>query len=74
MKTKKMSIILFIAAFINLAIGAAFHAFRVHPENTLKFRIGVTMGALLLFLTAIYIVVGILLLIVSKHHTEDKEA
>jgi len=70
-KTKRFSILLFIAAFVSLAIGAAFHALRIQ-DNPLRFGVGVTMGALMLFLTILFTVVGILLLIVSKHHTSDK--
>lgn len=66
MNKKKLSIIFYIIAGISLVIGAAFHGFRMHPENVATYNVGVTMGIVMVSICVVSLIVGIVLTILSR--------
>ena len=50
----------------SLFAGAFFHGYRINPENTEKYNIGVTMGIVMAVLFALFLLTGIILLILYK--------
>ena len=48
MNKKIVSRVFYIIAVVSLAIGASFHGYRMHPENVVKYNIGVTMGIVMI--------------------------
>jgi len=66
MSKKRMSRVFYIIAVLSLLIGAAFHGFRMHPEDTAKYNLGVTMGIVMISLFAISLIAGIILTIRTR--------
>lgn len=56
----------FIIAAAALAIGASFHGYRINPDDTEKFKFGMTMGISMLGFFAAFVAAGIVLLILWK--------
>lgn len=56
----------FIISLIALVVGALFHGYRIHPENATNYNLGVAMGILMLSLYALFLVIGIVLLIIYR--------
>ena len=60
----------FIAAFslalAALITGASFHGFRVQTENVEMYKLGVTMGIVMISLFGAFLLVGIVLLAIYK--------
>lgn len=65
-KVKGYCIASFIISFIALTVGAGFHSYRIHPENIIKYNLGVTMGISMLSIFALFFIIGIALLIVYR--------
>lgn len=66
---KKLKIcytISFIISLTALVVGALFHGYRIHPENTSNYNLGVTMGISMLSLFALFLVIGTLLLMIYR--------
>jgi len=66
MNKKKMSRVFYIIAVVSLVIGAAFHGYRMHPEDTAKYNIGVTMGIVMISIFVISLILGIVLTILAR--------
>jgi len=66
MSKKRMSRVFYIIAALSLLIGAAFHGFRMHPENATKYNLGVTMGIVMISIFAISLIAGIILTIRTR--------
>jgi len=58
MKFKKYSIICYILAIVALIVGAAFHNFRMNPEDLDRYTIGVTMGISMASLAGAFLISG----------------
>lgn len=63
---KIFSRISFGLAALSLIIGASFHGYRVHPENTENYDIGVTMGIAMISAFVIFLLAGIVLTFLRK--------
>jgi len=58
--------VFYIIAVVALVTGAAFHGYRMHPEDTTKYNIGVTMGIVMISIFVVSLIVGIALTILAK--------
>lgn len=68
-KNNKLSLfsrISFGLAAVSLIISASFHGYRIHPENAAEYNLGVTMGIVMISAFAVFLAVGIVLLIIRK--------
>jgi len=66
MNKKIVSIVFYIIAVLSLVTGASFHGYRMHPEDTAKYNIGVTMGIVMISIFVISLIVGIALMILAR--------
>lgn len=65
-KIKLLYIISFSISLISLIIGASFHGYRIHPENTSNYNLGVTMGITMIIIFSIFLILGLILLLMYK--------
>lgn len=63
---KHLSRVCYVVAMISLVIGAAFHGYRLHPENVQHYNLGVIMGITMIIIFVIALVAGVILTIQSK--------
>lgn len=66
MNKRFLSRILYVISGVALIVGAAFHGYRMHPENVETYKIGVTMGIVMISIFAVSLIVGIILTILSR--------
>lgn len=57
----------FVISLTALVVGSLFHRYRLHPENTSNYNLGVSMGISMLSMFLLFLVVGILLLIIYRN-------
>ena len=65
-RLKRISNISFVISVAALAPGAAFHGYRMHPENEVNYQLGVTMGIVMISIFAVTLGVGIVCRILRK--------
>ncbi len=65
-KIKICSIVSFLISLVALVVGACFHGYRIHPENIDKYNLGVQMGISMLSIFALFLLLGIILLIIYR--------
>jgi len=66
MNKRLLSRILFMVSVIALVVGAAFHGYRMHPENVEAYKIGVTMGIVMISIFVISLVAGIVMSVMAR--------
>lgn len=66
MNKKLLSRIFYAISVIALVIGAAFHGYRMHPESAENYKIGVTMGIVMISICAVSLVGGIVTSVVGR--------
>ena len=59
-----------ILAIVALAIGMAFHGYRMNPEDEEKYRLGVNMGMSMIIVFAVLLTAGIVIRIISNKRIE----
>lgn len=65
-KIKTCSVVSFAISIVALVVGASFHGYRSHPENVSNYNLGVTMGIAMISVFAVFLIIGLILLIISR--------
>lgn len=55
-----------IITILSLAVGASFHGLRMHPENADSYKLGITMGTIMLAAASVSFAVFIVTLVIYK--------